>query len=322
MFSNKSIEVNIDNSNNVKDKDYDERVVRHPNKERESHKEISVGVIDSNKKNDNILSEINGNHDLKPRLAVYGYYADDLSASKESRPEINALRGKSPLANTYVFYRYDWEMLDKKIIGIENRMDQDEAQRMYENKRYTLLPGMLAFVIQNISSKNSPEIVIKNMVIKTDIKKTFKKINEELVLYEFHAITAGAFVTATDGKVNINSSRIFHPIVMPKKPETSIYRDRLKPGDESFYAIDIDVDLEGEFFLDLDLEVYYYYVDANGVKHDKAIIKRIIAENAIKPPIHCIKKIYYGTIFKHYSVDSTSVFTYEDIYDYSGRDHM
>jgi len=272
-----------------------------------------------------INNEIETSEIKEPVLEIYGFLGDSGGADPETKPNIYSLWGRTlPYTSDViltdslddVFYN-SLESLHINILP-----DEDRGEGFW---RHTLLPGILVFVVQNISGENSAKAIIRGIKINAKLKEGYRQLGltENVVVVHNHFPSAGVRTPSTRGKVILNLSDKSHFVkIPPPNPKRySLFRYELSPGEEGLYAIELDVTKVGVYDLNLEIGIIYHFT-----LREKTIVRRIIFERAIvtkavKPMVRNVRLVFLDLEEPRLDLISAGKdVRKEDLWDYGGDD--
>jgi len=226
-----------------------------------------------------------------PKLAAFGFYMDGPMKDAGSEPYIASFFEERP-STSDVYFQDVWDNLK-----LREAYGADDGRSLYRH-HHTLLPGILVFVLQNISGSETPKIVIRNLGLRVDLEPGFAPLGERAVVVVHNHMPAAGFETPLlRGLAVLKRARKVHPVRLPQVNSTAwreIFSYSLEPGEESFYAIELDVDAEGTHDFKIDLLVDAYYVTPEGTRKLLVVVPELLVARALKPPISKVSRIFYN----------------------------
>lgn len=164
-----------------------------------------------------------------------------------------------------------------------------------------LLPGFLAFVLQNVGGRRGPTITIKDIWVHADIAPSQTPVKGEGLVVsrlEYHPGATSPSLIPTTGRVFIKPGRSIHPVVPSVElDETSglrpLFRERLAPGEEAFWAILVDAPPRTAFVLKMDLRVEYFVVGEQSTERYTATFPDVLTKPVVRPVLSQIAGVCY-----------------------------
>lgn len=197
---------------------------------------------------------------LNPNIMISASRIEDGGFTKYGQIYLTALNGYTLGSQDLVYPEETWQKAIQRAEA-SNRYDPLGYISFLKPKEHiTLFPSSIAFTIAYPKQGNFPSVNVKSIWIRYRLIPLSKDLFAGTpAIVHRHMGTVAMILKPVQGHVGLCENFGFSQIVMsdPSNPIKGLFRDRLHPGEESFYLIALDSEKAGYYRLIVDILVNY-----------------------------------------------------------------